>query len=130
MIAPLYRAAMEVSLENAGIDRPRVLPNGRVREHPFVEWNEAGSEIVSDQPDVRPMTDSAFVVQAVIEADAMLTALAGHTMTRGKEVLDALHVGSGEVEVLENRLGEVGHKITPSDLRSVLMKARRMIGAD
>ena len=131
MIAPLYRAAMEVSLERAGVERPRVRANGRVFERPYVERDEDGS-LLSVEPKQRPMTDGAltdgaFVVQAVIEADAMLTALTGQAMTCGKEILDALSIGSGEVEVLKDRRSEVGHDFTPDDLRDVLTKARRMI---
>ena len=114
-LSPLYRAAMQVSFENAGVEHPRVEKNGRI------------TEILPGETKPIALTDPAFIVQAAVEADVIHELLTGQPLTVGKEVLKGL--GITDADVLYEKRREVGHDFTSSDLRDCLMLARTMIGA-
>jgi len=114
-LPPLYRAAMQVSFENAGIEHPRVQKNGRI------------TEIMPGETKPIALIDPAFIVQAAVEADEIVELLTGQPLSVGKDMLEGL--GVIDADVLYEKRREVGHGFTSVDLRDCLTLARTMIGA-
>lgn len=113
-LPPLYRAAMQISLENAGVEHPKVAADGKM------------TELLPNTSDRIPLTDPLFLVQAAVEADALLEVLSGHSFTTGQEVLEALGVADFDVLYQERR--KIVHAFTTSDLKDCLFIANGMIG--
>lgn len=121
-LPPLYRAAICTSLEDHGVEHPRVEKNGRITE--ILPLQEGGKR------DRTPLydPDCTFLVQAVVEADVMVGILTGETLSRGKALLQALGVDDWEVLYEKHREIAIGHGVSSMALRDTLARARDMIG--
>lgn len=117
-LPPLYRAAMETSLEDHGVEHPRVSKDGQVTEQ------------LPDEDERTPLydPDGVFVVQAVVEADVMVGLLTGETFARGETVLQHLGVDDAHVLYEKRREIAVSHGISSVVLKDTLLRARNMIG--
>jgi hypothetical protein len=113
-MTPLYRAAMAVSLENAGVERALVGADGKVTERPYSNPNRVA------------LKDPAFIVQACVEADMIIELLTGEPFRGGELVLKGLKIRN--VQVAYEKRREVGHEFSPFHLREVLIKAARIVG--
>lgn len=118
VVPPLFRAALEVTLENAGVEKPRVSKSGEI-----TEWD------VSALPEEKRMTtdDPLLVCQSIFLAAHLVQILSGERPRVAQELLKLV---SGEgAEVLEKEFRDVfaGHEFTPADLRDCLSRCATMI---